>query len=137
MPSSAEMCVSFLCYWKWLRSVIQLNDLYLSLECCAPETKDCKICKGQRILERISWKEKGSLEGGTACCTVLAERESDGFCNGIDMFLQILASGLCFSGVCSSGLITTVGEECKEQEMALSFFFFFKGEIRIWLGIYK
>lgn len=52
------------------------------------------------------------------------------------MFLQILASGLCFSGVCSSGLITTVGEECKEQEMALSFFFFFfKGEIRIWLGI--
>lgn len=116
------MCVSFLCYGKWLKSVIQPNDLYLSLECCALETKDCKISKGQRILECISWKEKGSLEGGTACCTVLAERESDGFCNEIDMFLQILASGLWFSGVCSNGLTAMVGEECKEQEMALSFF---------------
>ena len=56
------------------------------------------------------------------------QRESDGFCNGIDMFLQILASGLWFSGVCNNGLTAMVGEECREQGMALSFV---KGEIRI------
>lgn len=68
------------------------------------------------------------MEGGTACCRVSAERESDGLCNGIDMFLQILASGSSFSGVCNNGLTDVVGEECREQGMALSFL---KGEIRI------
>lgn len=54
----------------------------------------------------------------------------DGLCNGIDLFLQISASGLWISEVHNNGLTTRVGDEFREQ-MAFTLFFFFKGELGI------
>jgi len=72
-------------------------------------------------------KGKRKLGDGTPCWLVSAAREgfaSDGLCNGIDLFLQIFASGLWVSKVSNNGLTTIVGDECRrEQEMVLTLFF--------------
>lgn len=51
----------------------------------------------------------------------------DGLYNGIELFLHIFTSCIWISEVHSNGLTTIVDDECREQEMALMLFFFYRG----------
>lgn len=64
-----------------------------SLEYYVPETKNCKVHKGHRILKCISWKQKGSSDDGALCGLLSAVREMfacGGICN------RDISSNFCF-----------------------------------------